>query len=139
MDGITDLSQLLASMSPELSAETFVFLSLNEDAIPEDLKTWGTIREQEGVTLICDEQEALKFSIEYNTQWKRITLSVHSSLEAVGFLNAITEELAQAGISCNVISAYYHDHLFVLATEAKRALDLLKTLNETHSSELDNA
>ena len=39
-----------------------------------------------------------------------ITLTVRSSLEAVGLLAAITARLADAGISVNAVSAFHHDH-----------------------------
>jgi len=59
-----------------------------------------------------------------------ITLTVHSSLEAVGFLAAITGRLAEAGISVNAVSAYYHDHLFVAEHRADEALRLLQSMSK---------
>jgi hypothetical protein len=57
-----------------------------------------------------------------------VTLNIHSSLEAVGFLAAITTRLAAAGMGVNPVSAFYHDHLFVPADRAEEALDLLRQL-----------
>jgi hypothetical protein len=57
-----------------------------------------------------------------------ITLNVHSSLDAVGFLAAITTRLAAAGMGVNPISAFFHDHLFVPAERADEAMAILKTL-----------
>jgi uncharacterized protein len=57
-----------------------------------------------------------------------ITLDIHSSLEAVGFLAAITTRLAAAGMGVNPVSAFYHDHLFVPAERAEEALGLLRDL-----------
>ena len=59
-----------------------------------------------------------------------ITLSVHSSLEAVGFLAAITARLANAGISVNAVSAFHHDHLFVPEHRASEALRLLQDMQD---------
>jgi hypothetical protein len=59
-----------------------------------------------------------------------ITLSIHSSLEAVGFLAAITGKLADHNISVNPISAYYHDHLFVPAARAQAAMELLQEFSK---------
>ena len=42
-----------------------------------------------------------------------ITVMVHSALDAVGFLATITTRLAAAGIGVNLVSAFFHDHLFV--------------------------
>lgn len=65
----------------------------------------------------------------YDSVWSLITLNVNSDLAAVGFLAAITPALAQAGISVNVVSAYYHDHLFVPEGKAKEALKILQKLS----------
>ncbi|TIW02257.1 MAG: ACT domain-containing protein, partial [Mesorhizobium sp.] len=53
---------------------------------------------------------------------------VHSSLEAVGFLAAITTRLAAAGMGVNPVSAFYHDHMFVPAERAEEALAILRAL-----------
>jgi hypothetical protein len=55
-----------------------------------------------------------------------ITLTVHSSLDGVGFLAAVTARLADAGIAVNAVSAFYHDHLFVPESRAEQALRLLQ-------------
>jgi hypothetical protein len=57
-----------------------------------------------------------------------ITLEIHSSLEAVGFLAAITRRLAEAGMGVNPVSAFFHDHLFVPADRAREAVTILKQL-----------
>jgi hypothetical protein len=46
----------------------------------------------------------------------------------VGFLAAITASLAEAGISVNAVSAFYHDHLFVPVERAEDAKLLLQRL-----------
>ena len=78
--------------------------------------------------MICPADEAVKHSLPCCDRFKRITLNVHSSLLAVGFLNAVSKVLAEAGISCNVISAYYHDHLFIPEYLAEKALSILEEL-----------
>ena len=59
-----------------------------------------------------------------------ISLTVHSSLDAVGFLAAITTKLAQSGISVNPVSAFYHDHLFVPVNRADEAVSLLREFTD---------
>jgi hypothetical protein len=39
--------------------------------------------------------------------------------------------LTRAGISCNVVAAYYHDHIFVPCKDAERALEVLQSLTRT--------
>ncbi len=57
-----------------------------------------------------------------------ITLSVHSDLQAVGLTAAFASALGKAGISCNVVAGAYHDHIFVPAEQAQRAMDALWAL-----------
>ncbi|MBK1878758.1 ACT domain-containing protein [Pelagicoccus mobilis] len=132
MDGMKDLETLIKSMSPELSEENFVFVSCPSKSLPSDLSPICLFQEEEGTTLICRANEAKQLSLSYTGVWKRITLRVHSALDAVGFLNEITAALAEAGISCNVVSAYYHDHLFVPELDAEKAMNTLRVLSQRH-------
>jgi len=73
----------------------------------------------------------LKLPYDFIASW--ITLSVHSDLNAVGLTAAFSNALAQNKISSNVISGYYHDHIFVPKKEEKKALQTLKELSESYS------
>ncbi len=87
-------------------------------------------REAEGITLILEKSTADSNGLEYQATWALITLSVHSDLEAIGFIARISTELAREGISVNVVSAYYHDHLFVPYEEGQEALEVLQALSD---------
>ncbi len=126
-DGERDLDQLLRSMEPVLEEEELVFCSLPSHQADDYLAlSQGYYVENEGTTLMLGKYLADLNDLEYNLVFRRITLNVHSSLEAVGFLARITEVLAAQGISVNVVSAYYHDHLYIRSSQAEEALSLLK-------------
>ena len=131
MPGETDLKKLLATMTPELLAGVHVFVTL-----PPGMPVSGALepvmlfREREGTTLIVLEDEARAAGLDAVFPCRMITLNIHSSLEAVGFLAAITARLAGAGMGVNPVSAFYHDHLFVPADRAEEALALLRQLAE---------
>ena len=123
----TNLQKLLTAMEPELLAGEFVFATLSPAEFKAlQIEPWGWFREAEGITLILEHSAARASGLQTAFPSRLITLTVHSSLEAVGFLAAITEKLAAAGISVNAISAYYHDHLFVPREKAEQAIDILQ-------------
>ena len=64
----------------------------------------------------------------------RITLSVHSALDGVGLTAAVAAALAEAGIPCNMVAAFHHDHAFVPLADAPRALAILKELAEAEGA-----
>ena len=122
-----DLDHLLKNMEPVLEDEELVFCSLPSNQAEEYLAlSQGYYVEREGTTVILGKHLADLNKLSYDVVFKRITLSVYSSLEAVGFLARITEVLAAQGISVNVISAYYHDYLYIKSSEAESALDILR-------------
>ncbi len=122
--GETDLAVLLSTMRPRLDDGTYVFATV--DRMPLAVTPLMTFREAEGLTLILPEAEAAGLS--HGFRCRRITLTVQSSLEAVGFLAAIARTLADAGIPVNPVSAFFHDHLFVPADRADEAMARLQAL-----------
>ncbi|OKH31359.1 acetyltransferase [[Phormidium ambiguum] IAM M-71] len=136
MSGETELSNLIKGLKPQLQAGEYVFCTLSDNQIPKNIEPICVFREVEGTTLIITKREADRLSIPYSFVTAWITLTVHSSLEAVGLTAAISAKLTKAGISCNVIAAYYHDHLFVAQKDAPRTIEILAamSLNEVVNS-----
>ncbi|MDA7085310.1 ACT domain-containing protein [Pseudomonas sp. SA3-5] len=130
MTGETALPTLLRSMQPVLNAGDYVFCCLQDRTQLQGLQPLGSFHEREGLTVILPRQQAeqLGLSFDYVAAW--LTLEVHSALSAVGLTAAVASALAEAGISCNVIAGYYHDHLFVAAADGPRAQARLRQLAE---------
>lgn len=130
MKGISDLDTLLCSMSPEIAAERYVFCTVNKSLVQVfELEPLATFHEKEGLTLVLLESVAKDAKLNYDGVYRCITLTVHSSLDAVGLTAAVATKLASHGISANVIAAYYHDHIFVQEEKANAALQALKELS----------
>jgi uncharacterized protein len=127
MSGEADLRKLLSGMSPELRPGRYVF-TVAEAGIPPGLTPVVTVAEQEGLTLVVrlEDADAAGLAYEYVAGW--ITLRVHSALDAVGLTAAVAQELAAAGLSCNVVAGFHHDHLFIPYERAAEAVDLLEAL-----------
>ena len=124
-------------MKPELVKGDFVFCTLTASSLSDNLCVGGGIvglvQEKEGVTVIVTREEAAQRGWEIgSSSYAMITLSVHSSLEAVGFLAQITRSLADSRINVNALSGYFHDHLFVPLDRAGDALELLHRLTKPH-------
>lgn len=134
MSGITHLADLLASMSPTLDERVFVFVTLPDSALVENLSPIATFQERERLTVICPQSNAERAKIPFQGSYRLITLNVHSSLDAVGFLAAVTQALARAEIPANAVSAFYHDHIFVPTEKAGAALDVLQSLARNSTS-----
>ena len=108
----------------------FVFCTIKEDEpIPTAISPLLTFREQEGTTIVVRREEAESAGLSHQFASRLITLRVHSSLDAVGFLAEITARLAEVDISVNAVSAFYHDHLFVPEHKADDALCLLQSMS----------
>lgn len=128
MAGETNLDTLLRSLSPRLNPGRYVFCSVAADSPVDSQAIVGSFREAEGLSLILAQEDADRLGLAYDHVAAWISLSVHSALEAVGLTAAFASALAAAGISCNVVAGYYHDHLFVAAADAERAMAVLQQL-----------
>jgi uncharacterized protein len=129
MNGERDLKALLASVEPLLRPGTFVFAVVPDEALLEAVVPEATVRENEGLTVVLrrERADALGLAYDYVAAW--ITLRVHSALDAVGLTAAVSTALADAGLSCNVIAGYHHDHLLVPADRAPEAITVLSDLS----------
>ncbi len=126
MSGITDLRLLLDSLEPELDPEPWVYAVV--DRSPAGLEPFATVRETEGLTVVVTASEARRHGLEASTRQARITLTVHSSLEAVGMTAAFARALADRGLSCNVVAGYHHDHLLVPWDRRDEAVAALRAI-----------
>ena len=117
MGGERDLSLLLEGLAPQLYSERYRFLASTDPILREG--QFAIIREDEGLTLIQPDPAG---------DWARISLGVHSSLEAVGLTAVLSSRLAEAGISANIIAGQFHDHLFVPWSRREEALDRLRSV-----------
>jgi hypothetical protein len=123
--------QMLALMNPLLDADEVVFCTTADEALAEKARplALGSFREAEGVSLILPRAaEALGFPVAL--PMRRIELTVNSALDGVGLTAAVASALAAEGVSCNVVAAFHHDHVFVPASKAEMALAVLKALQD---------
>ena len=127
MTGERDLEKLLESMSPTLMDGEYVFCTFQNAQYGDyaDLDPLAAISELEGLTLIIPKSRADDKGLNYESVFKGITLSVHSSLDAVGLTAAFSGKLTEHGISANVVAGFYHDHIFVQSELAQRAVEAL--------------
>jgi len=114
-------------MSAELQPGRYVFTTVAH--VPTGVAPVVMVREPEGVTLVLDEDEASASGLAYDFVAAMVTLRVHSSLEAVGLTAAVATALTGRGISCNVVSGYFHDHLFVPVDRGPETVDVLRELS----------
>jgi len=133
MPGETDLQKLLQSMKPKLNDGEFVFCVVDSAQAANALNPLCMFQEEEGITVIIPKQQADDAALPYSIVCSCITLTVHSSLEAVGLTAAVSKALTEANISCNVVAAYYHDHIFVPVNDATGAMDALMKLTQQES------
>jgi hypothetical protein len=120
-----DLARLLRGMEPVLHAVPYGFAVWADGVLP--FAAFATVAEDEGLTVVAALDDLQGAGL-VSERWARISLTVHSDLEAVGLTAAFATALAAEGISCNVIAGVHHDHLFVQWERREDALRVLKAL-----------
>ena len=125
MNGERNLATMLRTRQPLLKAGKWVFRTSPTSFDATTLETANLMfKEPEGVTIISP---ATDEDVNVPT-WAMITLSIHSDLEAVGFLAAITTALAAMDIPVNAVSAFFHDHIFVPYERREDAMECLRCM-----------
>lgn len=130
MSGEKDLSTLLKSMKPKLNDGDYVFCNVQDASSIDLLEVLMVFNEHEAITVVLKKEIADKLNLNYTYIASWITLTVHSSLDAVGFTAAFSKALSDANISTNVIAAFFHDHLFVDKKDVQKAMEIFNKFSE---------
>ena len=128
MTGETKLDVLLKTMKPFHNQGDYVFCTTTKKINIEDVIM--LFKENEGTTIILTKETADLLELPYSFIAAWITLTAHSSLAASGFTAAFSAALAKGGISCNVVAAFYHDHIFVGRDDVEKAMEILGSFSK---------
>jgi len=125
-----NLKMLLKTMNPRLNEGEYVYCTVQKIPQVDMDQILFVFKEQEGFTLVLNKKVADELYLNYSFVASWITLTVHSSLKAIGLTAAFSKALTANNISCNVVAGYYHDHLFVEIKDAQKAMVTLKKFSE---------
>ena len=128
MSGETDLATMLGTLDVEPRDGTWTLLTRRAPDAALDAQAAARIDEREGITYVVPEHVAREHgeSPRFVAAW--LSLRVHSALDAVGLTAAVSRALADAGIACNVLAGFHHDHLLVPAARRADAIAALHAL-----------
>jgi hypothetical protein len=130
MAGEKDLEILLKTMKPKHIIGDYVFCVVNAVEGIDLNAIVMLFKEEEATTIILKKVWADSLNLAYTSVMAWITLTVHSSLEAVGLTAAFSNALSQEDISCNVVAGYYHDHIFVDQKDINKAMEILNSFSK---------
>ena len=125
---MTDLDEMLRSLTVDARPEGYVFATVPDES-PVVAMAHATIGEREGLTVVVPVSVAETHGLATTPLFAWLTLTVYSSLEAVGLTAAVASALARAGISANMVAGYHHDHVFVPERDADQAVEVLSALS----------
>ena len=127
---VRDTGAMIAGMSPALDPVIYHFCTFADATAAETARASAiaSFTEAEGVSLVLPDAAARQLGVESDLPMQRITLNVYSALDGVGLTAAVAGVLAEQGIPCNMVAAYHHDHAFVPASDASRAMQILTEL-----------
>ena len=125
-EALVDLSELLRGLQPVVRPGSFVMVTTNGETA---LSALARVEEDEGTSLVLERHKADAFRLEYTTVFAWITLTVHSSLDAVGLTAAVANTLATLAIPCNVLAGFHHYHLLVPSDRVDDAMAALARLS----------
>ena len=126
---------MIAGMNPALDPAEYCFVTVPEGYRSRRIAevALAALLEEEGWSFVIAPEVARGFDLPVGDLYRRIVLQVYSALDGVGLTAAVAGRLADAGIACNMIAAFHHDHVFVPAADAGEALRLLVELQAVPS------
>jgi hypothetical protein len=122
---LADLAEILAALT--VSRRDGVFVMCTVDDLPDaDLE--AVLFEDEGITIVLPLAQAEELRLTWGFEAAWLTIDVLTALDGVGLTAAVSHALADAGIACNVLAGFHHDHILVPVDAADRAMDAITAL-----------
>ena len=116
---------MLLALSVERRPGVFTYVAVKELTPTLRVAAHATVDEGELTTVVLSEEAAARAGHPVIVRLAWLTLTVRSSLEAVGLTAAVSARLTGEGISCNVLAGYQHDHLLVPVDRVEDAIVVL--------------
>ncbi len=111
--GETDLDAMLASLAVQRRPGIFTYIAVEVPTPGLLAAAHAVVKEGPLTTIVLPVESALRAGQLVTIELAWLTLTVQSSLEAVGLTAAVSARLAEIDIACNVLAGYHHDHLLV--------------------------
>lgn len=104
---------MLRSLKAERRPGVFTYVAVPTPTPGMLAAAHATVNEGELTTVVLPVQSAERAGLPIVVELAWLTLTVQSSLEAVGLTAAVSARLADDEIPCNVLAGYRHDHILV--------------------------
>ena len=123
--GETDLDRMLATLGVRRRPGVFVYIAVEVPTPGLVAAAHAMVKEGRLTTIVLPVEAAERAGQATTVQFAWLTLTVQSSLEAVGLTAAVSARLAAIGVPCNVLAGYHHDHLLVPVDRVHDAITVL--------------
>jgi hypothetical protein len=123
--GETDLDAMLATLGVQRRPGVFTYIAVEVPTPGLLASAHAVVKEGQLTTIVLPVEAAQRAGQLVTVRLAWLTLTVQSSLEAVGLTAAVSERLTRENISCNVLAAYHHDHLLVPVERVDAAMAAL--------------
>ena len=117
---------MLASLGVERRPGVFTFVAVATPTADLLAAAHAVVDEGDSTTLVLRTEAARRAGLDVVVEMAWLSLTVQSSLGAVGLTAAFSKILGDEGISCNVLAGYHHDHILVPVERAQEAIDALR-------------
>ena len=123
--GETDLAAMLATLSVQRRPGVFAYIAVQVPTPGLIAAAHAVVKEGRLTTIVLPVDAAARAGQATDVQFAWLTLTVQSSLDAVGLTAVVSARLAAIGIPCNVLAGYHHDHLLVPVDRVDDAINVL--------------